>query len=76
MYSFIVENNKCKKTSVNKNVVARIGHNEHKDVLLKNRIQSKGHKIGTDEINKISLPCFDDKIHIQNNRYDGLALEY
>ena len=35
-----------------------------------NRIQ----RIGTYEINKISLPCFHDKIYIQNNGYDGLAL--
>ena len=39
-----------------------------------NRIQSKDHKIGTYEIDKISLPCFDDKIYIQNNGYDGLEL--
>ena len=25
------------------------------------RIQTKNHKLGTYEINKISLPCFDDK---------------
>ena len=37
-----------------------------------NRIQSKDHKIGTYEIHKISLPCFDDIIYIQNNGYDGL----
>ena len=29
-----------------------------------NRIQSKDHRIGTYEINKISLPCFDDKIYM------------
>ena len=59
----------------NKNVVATISHNEYKDVLLKNnclrhsmnRIQSKDHRIGTYEINKISLSCFYDKIYIQNN---------
>ena len=39
-----------------------------------NRIQSKDHEIGTQEINKISLPCFDDKIYIQNNGCDGLDL--
>ena len=39
-------------------------------------IQSKDHKIGTYEMNQISLSCFDDKIYIQNNRYDGLALGY
>ena len=38
-----------------------------------NRIQSKNHKIGTNEI-KISLSCFDDKIYILNNGYDGLRL--
>ena len=41
-----------------------------------NRIQSKDHKTGNYEINKISLSCFDDKIHIQNNGCDGLALGY
>ena len=73
-----------KEKSVNKNVVATISHNEYKDVLLNNkclsysmnRIQSKDDKIGTYEINKISLSCFDDKIYIQNNGYDGLALGY
>ena len=41
-----------------------------------NRIQSKDHRIGTYEINKISLSCFDGKIYIQNIGYDGLALGY
>ena len=41
-----------------------------------NRIQSKDHRIGTYEIIKISLPCFDDKIYIQNNGCDGFALGY
>ena len=41
-----------------------------------NGIQSKGHRIETYEINKISLSCFDNKIHIQNNRSDGLSLGY
>ena len=41
-----------------------------------NRIQSKDHKIETYEISKISLPCFDDKIYIESNRNDGLALGY
>ena len=40
------------------------------------RIQSKYHRIGTYEINKISLFCFDDKIYIQNNGYDRLGLGY
>ena len=28
------------------------------------------------DFNKISLICFDDKIYIQNNGYNGLALGY
>ena len=67
---------------MNKNVVAKIRHNEYKDVLLNkkclrdsmNRIQSKNHRIGTYEINKISLSCFDDKIYILNNGIDALTL--
>ena len=85
MYSFLVDNNNHKKVKgVNKNVVQTIPHNEYKGILLNKkclrhsmkRIQSKVHKIRTYEINKISLFCFDDKIYIQNNRYDGLALGY
>ena len=67
---------------MNRNTVANISHNEYKEVLLSekylrhsmNRIQSKDHEIGSYEINKISLACFDDKIFIQNNECDGLAL--
>ena len=29
------------------------------------RIQSKKHKLGTYEINKISLSCFDDKRYVK-----------
>ena len=29
----------------------------------------KDHRIGTYEINKISLPCFDDKVYIQNSQW-------
>ena len=31
------------------------------------RIQSKKHKLGTYEINKISLSCFDDKRFVLND---------
>ena len=72
MYAFFVDNNQLKKVKgLNKNVVAIISHNEHKDVLLNkkcvrhsmNRIESKDHQIGTYEINKISLSCFDEKTY-------------
>ena len=69
---------------VNINIVATISCKEYKDVLLNkkclrhfmNRIQSKDHKIGTYENSKISLSRFDDKICIENNGCDGLALGY
>ena len=49
-----------KAKGVNKNVVAKVSLNEYKDVLLNkncsmNRIQSKNHRLGTYEINKISF---------------------
>ena len=85
MYLFLGDNSEHKKAKgANKNVVAAISHNKYKDVLLNNkcikhsmnRIQSKDHRIGKYEINKISLSCLDDKIYIQSNGYDGLALGY
>ena len=67
-----------------KNVVKIISHNYYQDVFLinkcirhsTNRIQSKEHRTGTYEINKISFSCFDNKIYIQNNGYHGLAVGY
>ena len=81
MYSFFAAE---KTKGVSKNVVAPISYDEYKDVLLNkkclrhsmNRIQSKDLRKGTYEISKISLSWFDDKIHILNNGYDGLALCY
>ena len=86
IYSFLVDdsNEHRKAKGINKNVVETISHNEYKNVLLNkksvrhsmNRSERKDHRIGTFEINRIKLSCFDKKIYIQNNRYDGLALRY
>ena len=86
MYSYLVNGNSEHKKAkgANRIVIATIFHSKYKDVLLNkkclresmNRIQSKYHRIGTYEINKISFSCFDDKIFIQNNGYVGLALGY
>ena len=89
IYSFLLDvNSEHKKAKdVNRNVVATIIHDQYKDVLSNNkylgysmnRIRSKDLRIGTIgtyEINKISLSCFDDKTYIQSNGYDGLALGY
>ena len=51
---------------------------EYEDILFNNnkkiiqemkRIESKKHKIGTYEANKISLSCFDDKRFILDNLF-------
>ena len=86
MYSILVDDNREHKKGkdVNRNVVATMSHKEYKNVFLNNkclrtlmnRIQSKDNIIGIYEINKVSLSCFDGKIYIQNNGYDGLALAY
>ena len=85
IYSYLVDGNSEHKKAkdVTKNVAA-ISHNDNKYVLLNkkclrysmNRIQNKDHRIGTYEINKISLSCFYDKTYIQKNGCDGLALGY
>ena len=72
MYSVLVDDNSEHKKAkcVNRDLVARKSHDEYKDVLLSNkclrhsmnRVQSKDHRIGTYEINEVSLSCFDDKI--------------
>ena len=37
------------------------------------RVQAKKHKTGTDEIDKISLSCFDDKRFVLDNEIHTLA---
>ena len=86
MHSYLVNDNSEHKKAkgMNRNIVATISHNEYKDILLNKkclrysvtRIQSKDHKIGTYDINKISLSYFDDEIYIQNNGCDGLVRCY
>ena len=66
----VEDNSKHKKAKgENKNIVAT---KSHKNILFNkkglrhsmNRIQNRGHKIGTYEIIKISMPCFYEKIYI------------
>ena len=39
-------------------------------------IRSQKHQLGSDEINKISLSCFDDKHCIHNNGITSYAYEH
>ena len=83
MYSLIdvdcKENKKAK--GVNKNVVKNTRHQEYLDVLFSKkmmryemkRVQSKLHKIGTYNICKIYLSCFDDKRCALDDGINSLA---
>ena len=83
MYSLIgVDNEEVKKAKgLNKNVVKKIRHKEYIEVLFNKkmirhkikRIQSKLHKIGTYDVCKISLSCFDDKRYILDDGINSLA---
>ena len=67
MYSILSDDGKESNTT--KEVNNAIEFKEYEDTLIKKkvirhkmgRIQSKKHKIGTYEVKKISLPCFDNK---------------
>ena len=82
MYSLVADNYKevNKAIWVNK----KLRHNEYVDVLFnkKNmrhkmkRIQSVLHEIGTYDINKISLSCFDDKRYVLDDGINTLAYFY
>ena len=76
MYSIVSQNSKeCSKA---KGVNISIEFNKYKNILFEKkiirhkmkRIQSKKHKIGKCEVNKISLSCFDDKRFISD---DGIT---
>ena len=64
-----------KETNTAKGVNIATEFNEFKDTLLNKKIrrhkirrtQSKRHKLGTYEINKNSLSCFDDKRSVSND---------
>ena len=75
MYSCIKDNNQVGKTAkgILKNIIKNnIKHEDYKDVLFNNRqihntmktIRSNLHQLGSYELNKVSLSCFDDKRYI------------
>ena len=84
MYSYIKENQKGGKATkgIKTNVIKKnITHENYKDTLFNNEqmhhkmktIRSKNHKLGSYEINKVSLSCFDDKRYIHNNGITSYA---
>ena len=84
MYSYIKSDEKGGKTAkgIKKNVIKNnIKHKDYKNVLLNNEqlhhkiktIRSQKHQLGSYEINKVSLSCFDDKRYIHDNGISSYA---
>ena len=84
MYSYIKDNDEGGKTAkgIKKNVITKnITHEDYKKVLFNNKqmhhtmktIQSNNHQLGSFELNKISLSCFDDKRFIHQNGITSYA---
>ena len=81
MYSYIKDDKKGGKTAkgIKKCVIKKdISHDNYKETLFNsqqmnhsmNTIRSQNHQLGSYEINKVSLSCFDDKRYILN---DGIS---
>ena len=84
MYSFVKDNEETARTAkgVKKQVIKKIiTHDNYKEVLFNNKqmrhtmktIRSKNHLLGSYELNKISLSCFDDKRFIHENGITSYA---
>ena len=76
-----MKNSDGKESNTEKGVNIATDFNESKDTLFNKkvlrhkmrRIQGKKHKMGTYEINKISLSVFDDKRFVLNDGIHTLA---
>ena len=84
MYSYIKTDEKGGKTAkgIKKNVIKNdLKHEDYKNVLPNNKqlhhkmktIKSQKHRLGSYEMNKISLSCFNDKHYIHNNGITSYA---
>ena len=79
MYSIKYIDGKESNTAKGVNIATEF--NEFKDTLFNRkimrhkmrRIETKKHNLGTYEINKISLSCFDDKRYVQDDSINTLA---
>ena len=84
MYSYVKDNEKSGRTAkgIKKNIIKNnIKHEDYKNMLMNNdqmhhrmkTIRSQRHQLGSFEINKVSLSCFDDKCHIHDNGISSYA---
>ena len=84
MYSYVKDNEQTARTAkgIKKQVIIKdIKHEDYKEVLFNNKqmhhtiktIRSNNHQLGSFELNKISLSCFDDKRFIHQNGITSYA---
>ena len=84
MYSYVKDNEKGGRTAkgIKKNVIINnIKHEDYRNTLINNKqmhhkmktIRSQRHQLGSYEINKVSLSCFDDKRYIHDNGTSSYA---
>ena len=87
MYSYMKDNQKGGKTAkgIKKNVIKNnIMHDDYKETLFNNKqmyhkmktIRSENHQLGSYELNKVSLSCFDDKRYIHEDGIKSYAYGY
>ena len=86
MYSYVKNDEKGGKTAkgIKKNVIKNnIMHEDYRNVLFYNEqmhhkmktIRSQRHQLGSYEINKVSLSCFDDKRYIHDNGMIAMPMD-
>ena len=84
MYSYVKDNEQTERTAkgIKKQTIKKdIRHEDYKHVLFNNEqmqhtmktFRSKNHQLGSFELNKISLSCFDDKRYIHGNGITSYA---
>ena len=84
MYSYVKDNEQTARTAkgIKKQVIIKdIKHEDYKEVLFNNKqmhhtiktIRSNNHQLGSFELNKISLSCFDDKRFVHQNGITSYA---
>ena len=84
MYSYIKNNDEGGKTAkgIKKNIITKnIKHEDYKEVLFNNKqmhhtmktIRSNNHQLGSFELNKLSLSCFDDNRFIHESGITSYA---
>ena len=84
MYSYVKDNEKGGRTAkgIKKNVIKNnIRHKDYKNTLINNEqmhhkmktIRNQRHQLGSYEINKVLLSCFDDKCYIHDNGMSSYA---